>query len=413
MREAYWDSLKIQLIDVWGRLKNDFKILPKKYSIWSKIDSDENSVEKFELIKDIKEENCIKDFFAIPTIDEIIKLESYSFDEMEDMLRQFNGLNFKVTKTFQKELDSVVHPTDEYSSSDAHHQPHFTQAEDLEHSIREMFIEYKPTFYRPDLHEYNASDKDASIYKMWIFHDFDGWISYEIFLFKILWYYSMLYRIFKLEYFISKSPSNLYDVLELEKNVLNGVDYWKVVENEELEIKDEESKFEIYSDSEDARAHENHISKSIIKKIVNERRRRSKLQTDLEILFDSMNSFKSSISALQDKNLTSIIEFVTLYHENRFQNVIYWIDKWLERLYSNETTQENETSVIKQVISINNLKKKLSNRERRFIPWFNYRYYWNYSEYYIKTKTVINENAMIPKQIGILEDIYIPIRFSK
>ena len=119
----------------------------------------------------------------------------------------------------------MVHPTDEYSSSDAHHQPHFTQAEDLEHSIREMFIEYKQLFYRPDHHEYNPNDKDASIYKMWTFHDFDGWISYEIFLFKILWYYSMLYRIFKLEYFISKSPANLIDVLELEKNVYNGVDY--------------------------------------------------------------------------------------------------------------------------------------------------------------------------------------------
>ena len=75
----------------------------------------------------------------------------------------------------------------------------------------------------------------------------------------------MLYRVFKLEYFISKSPANLIDVLELEKKVHNGVDYWKAVENEELEIKEDDLKFEIYSDSEDSRSNENHISKSIIK----------------------------------------------------------------------------------------------------------------------------------------------------
>ena len=63
----------------------------------------------------------------------------------------------------------MVHPTDEYSSSDAHHQPHFTQAEDLEHSIREMFIEYKQLFYRPDNHTYNPNDKDANIYKIYVF----------------------------------------------------------------------------------------------------------------------------------------------------------------------------------------------------------------------------------------------------
>ena len=89
-----WLILKIQLIDVCEKLRTEFKILPQKYSIISKIENDENSIEKYEIIKDIKEANSIKDFFAIPTMDEIIKLESYSFDEMEDMLRQFNGLNF-------------------------------------------------------------------------------------------------------------------------------------------------------------------------------------------------------------------------------------------------------------------------------------------------------------------------------
>ena len=126
-----------------------------------------------------------------------------------------------------------------------------------------------------------------------------------------------------------------------------------------------------------------------------------------------MWNFKNSISVLQERNISSILEFITLYHENRFQNVIYCIDRRLEKLYLNEVSQESESSVIKQIASIQNLKKQLSNREKRFVPWFNYRYFWNYIEYYLKTKTVINENAMIPKQIGILEDIYIPIKFSK
>jgi len=40
------------------------------------------------------------DFFAIPHADEIIKLDSYTAEEMSDMMREYNGLNFKVTKAF-------------------------------------------------------------------------------------------------------------------------------------------------------------------------------------------------------------------------------------------------------------------------------------------------------------------------
>ena len=130
-------------MDVCAKLKQEFKLLPEKFSIISAMERDENSVEQNEIIGDIKTSGMINDFFAIPSADEIIQLESYSADEMADMMRQFNGLNFKVNKAFHQELDGVVHPSNDYSSSDAHHQPHFTQAGDLEYSVREMFKEYK------------------------------------------------------------------------------------------------------------------------------------------------------------------------------------------------------------------------------------------------------------------------------
>jgi hypothetical protein len=75
------------------------------------------------------------------------------------MMRSFNALNFQINKAFQKELDGVVHPTQDYefrytsfvlkllkfvkySSSDAHHQPHFLQAEDLETSTKTMISDF-------------------------------------------------------------------------------------------------------------------------------------------------------------------------------------------------------------------------------------------------------------------------------
>lgn len=182
-------------------------MLPEKYSIISDIEKDENNFEQYEILMNIKNSDSIVDPLAIPSIEEIAKMESFTADEMADMMREYNGLNFKVTKDFQKELDSVVHPSDEYSSLDAHHQPHFLQAEDLEHSIREMFQEYQMKYYRPDKHEYNPIDKDSSIYNMLTFHEFEGCMKIDTFMFRMLAYYSMLYRIFKLEYFTSKATS--------------------------------------------------------------------------------------------------------------------------------------------------------------------------------------------------------------
>lgn len=243
------------------------------------------------------------------------------------MLREFNGLNFKVTKAFQRELDSVEHPTDQYSSLDAHHQPHFSQSEDLEHSIREMFKEFKQLFYRPEKHEYDPVDKESTLYNMNTHHDFEGCMKYDTFMFKLLTYYSMLYRIFKLEYFVSKSGAKPLDILHLERYVYNGSDYWQMTERAEIDIPDDNQNFEIYDESDDSRIAENNVSKSIIKQIVTSKRRRSKLQDDLESLYEAMMHFNKCTSSLQEKNVDSILEYISLYHENRFHNVIYCLDK--------------------------------------------------------------------------------------
>lgn len=69
--------------------------------------------------------------------------------------------------------------------------------------------------------------------------------------------------------------------------------------------------------------------------------------------------------------------------------------------------------MIRQIQSLQNLKKQLANRDKRYIPWFNYRYYCNFTEYYHKTKPVIDEEAMSPKQIRLLEEFYPQIMFTK
>lgn len=233
------------------------------------------------------------------------------------------------------------------------------------------------------------------------------------FMYKLLTYYSMIYRIFKLEYFTSKANSNKLDILELERYVHNGSDYWKMMESKDQEITEEELQFEIYSDSEDSEIDKNVVSKAIIKQIVRARRRRSKLQDDLENLYESMNNFMQLLNALSEKTLDSILEFTIIYHENRYSNAVYSIDRVLEKIYETKTTKMNEDIFIKQIHSLQSLSKKLSNRDQRYIPWFNYRYYGNYKEYYIRAKSSINENATSPKEIDILHKLYPPIKFSK
>jgi len=65
-----------------------------------------------------------------------------------------------------------------------------------------------------------------------------------------------------------------------------------------------------------------------------------------------------------------------------------------------------------QVHSLQSLKTKLANRDKRYIPWFNHRYLKNYSEYYKTTKSVLNDEAMSPDQINILQDKYPTVIFS-
>ena len=52
-------------------------------------------------------------------------------------------------------------------------------------------------------------------------------------------------------------------------------------------------------------------------------RRRVRLQDDLENLHVAINSFLKNIDALPEKNLNTILEYVTLYHDNRFVKAIY------------------------------------------------------------------------------------------
>ena len=394
-------------------MRQDFNLIPEKFTLVHPLNTNENDPDQFEIIKDIRDNNTINNYLAIPTPEEIMSLDSYTLDEMDEMLRKFNGLNIKITKAFQKELDDVVHPSQDYSSSDAHHQPHFQQSEGLEQSIKDMFTEFESVHYNPENHEENAVEGDADIYKMSSHHGFKGWIKLDTFLYKMLAYYTFMYRIFKLEYFTWKASSNPIDVLNLERYVFNGSNYWKIIENREKEAAEEELDFELYSDSDDSGIDKNAVSKVIIKRIVDERRRRVKLQDDLENLHVAINGFLKNIDALPEKNLNTILEYITLYHDNRFVKVIFWIDKVLERLYDNPSSKEPELSRTKQIRSLQSLSKLLSNRDRNIIPWFNYRYYGNFQEYYFKTKEIIDEQAMNPKEISKLEQIYPDIRFSK
>lgn len=245
--------MKIQLLDTCAKLRQDFKILHGKQSISTLETTPKDAYAEPEIMRDIKEAGTITDFFAIPTHKEIIQLDSYTYEEMNDMLRDFNGLNFKVTKSFNKELDSVVHPTDEYSSAGSHHQPHFTQAEDLEHSIREMFKEFKNYHYKAASTSHIDAESENRASSSVLTHDVEGGIGYNTFLYKLLEYYSMVHRIFKLEYFTSKAASKTLDVLEMERHIYNGNDFWEKTLKEDMELPDDTDNYELISDSEDSR----------------------------------------------------------------------------------------------------------------------------------------------------------------
>ena len=389
--------------------------MPDKFSIFDKLDLDENDPDRYEIIKEIRDQGTIKNYLAIPTPEEIITLDSYTMDEMEVMMRSFNGLNINISKAFQKELDGVVHPTEDYSSVGDHHQPHFQQSDDMEQSIKEMFNEYVHQGYVPEQHEEVAVEGNADIYKLNSYHEFNGCHKFDTFLYKMLTYYSLVYRIFKLEYFTCKSNASLIDVMDLERYVFNGRNYWKMIEIRESEATDtggNNDNFEVYSDSDDSGIDQNVISKTIINQIVKERRRRVKLQDDLENLYIGMTSFLKNLDSLPEKNLNTILEYTTLYHENRYNSVMFCIDKVLEKLYETKDST-SEQSIIKQVSSLHTLSKKMSNRELSYTPWFNHRYYSNFHEYYVHTKEAIDEKAMSPKEIGKLETLYPSIRFSE
>ena len=251
-------------------MRQDFNLIPEKFTLVHPLNTDENDPDQFEIIKDIRDNDTIKNYLAIPTPEEIMSLDSYTSDEMDGMLRKFNGLNIKITKTFRKELDDAVRPSQEYSSSDAHHQPHFQQSEGLEQSIKDMFAEFESVHYDPDDHEDNMIGGEADVYKMNSHHSFKGCIKLDTFLYKMLSYYTLMYRIFKLEYFTNKASSNPIDFLDLERYVFSGSNYWKVIENRERGAA-EEPDFELYSDSDDSGIDDNVVSEVIIKRMVDEK----------------------------------------------------------------------------------------------------------------------------------------------
>jgi len=195
--------------------------------------------------------------------------------------------------------------------------------------------------------------------------------------------------------------------------VYNGSDYWMVTENAEIQFNERNNTFDIYSDSEDCRIANNTISKEIIKQIVTEKRRRIKLQDDLENLYEAMILFKSNIDSLQEKNIDVILEYVSLQHTNRFHNVVICLDKCLEKLYESKVSGIREQAVVKQIHSLQHLKKVLANRDRNTIPWLNDRYYINSDEASSINNEYADEQYTNPDQVKILETYYPQVLFSK
>ena len=116
---------------------------------------------------------------------------------------------------------------------------------------------------------------------------------------------------------------------------------------------------------------------------------------------------------LPEKHFDVMLNFITLFHTNRFYKVNHILDRSLDKVLSNpkKLSEEEEMKVIKEVHSLNSLKEKLSNRDKRYIPWFNYRYFKNYSEYFKTVAPVINEEATSSDQIHFLEKLYPSVVF--
>ena len=112
----------------------------------------------------------------------------------------------------------------------------------------------------------------------------------------------------------------------------SGADYWKITENAEILNKNNNENFEIFSDSDDIRADQNKVSKGIIQQIVTQKRRRTKLQDDLENLYLSMIEFKNDIQNLPDKNMEAILEYICLFQENKFYKVIHCLNKTIDKI---------------------------------------------------------------------------------
>ena len=119
--------------------------------------------------------------------------------------------------------------------------------------------------------------------------------------YKMLHYYFMLARIFKLEYLIGRNNASAIEVLEMEDNILTGRPYWtKLRQLIQPEL-----------NSEDASAAER-----VINKIMNKKRARIDLEEDLILLSKrliKMNDWTKKLS-IENIKMETMLNYMHLQY---------------------------------------------------------------------------------------------------
>ena len=119
--------------------------------------------------------------------------------------------------------------------------------------------------------------------------------------YKMLHYYFMLARIFKLEYLIGRNNASAIEVLEMEDNILTGRPYWtKLRQLIQPEL-----------NSEDASAAER-----VINRIMNKKRARIDLEEDLILLSKrliKMNDWTKKLS-IENIKMETMLNYMHLQY---------------------------------------------------------------------------------------------------
>jgi hypothetical protein len=146
------------------------------------------NVDNVELIKDLKVYDTLEDYFNIPTVEEIVKLESYTLDEMDEMNKVFNGLNIDTSKAIDKTVDDVRSGDNQLNSTDSRQGIRSYRPTELEDSIKEAIREFREREikYGDYGDEDMLPDSDINIYRMCTHNQFDYCYEYDTFLFKLL-----------------------------------------------------------------------------------------------------------------------------------------------------------------------------------------------------------------------------------